>query len=90
MTRQTQADLWQDFIADRLNNIAQTFNEERYHELLIKQQNERINVFTGTLNEAQQIQFTELSEAATWIAAEKEEALYCAGLLDGIRLMATL
>ena len=90
MTRLTQADLWQNFIGDRLNDITQTFNEERYHELLIKQQNERIDAFINSLNEEQQAKFAQLDNGDLRILAEKRKAAYCAGLADGIRLMCSL
>ena len=90
MAQQGQADLWGNFIADRLNDIAQTFNEEHYHELLIKQQNERIDAFINSLNEEQQAKFAQLDNGDLRILAEKRKAAYCAGLADGIRLMCSL
>ena len=90
MTRLTQADLWQNFIGDRLNDITQTFNEERYHELLIKQQNERIDAFINSLNEAQQAKFTDIDDANSLIREAEELNAYRTGLVDGIWLMCSL
>ena len=90
MTRQTQADLWQNFIGDRLNDIAQTFNEEHYHELLNKQQTERIDDFLSSLNEAQQAKFTDIDDANSLIREAEELNAYRTGLVDGIWLMCSL
>lgn len=90
MTRQAQADLWGNFIADRLNDIAQTFNEERYHELMTEQQGKRIDAFLSSLNEEQQAKFIDIDKANSLIREAAELNAYRTGMLDGIRLMATL